>query len=101
MHRVKEFRNNKMMLNKITCTILLLLGGTVWIADAQYTFKCGGTIYVCGKKITKDTMCVPGKYITEVVTAKATACKPMIAAIKAYKTSIFTTNKFKCANGRC
>ena len=89
-----------MMLNKMTYMILFLLGGTVWIADAQYTFKCGGTIYVCGKKITKDTMCVPGKYITEVVTLKSTACKPMIDAVKAFKTAIFTTNKYKCPNGR-
>jgi hypothetical protein len=79
---------------------MLLLAGSASIADAQYTFKCGSTIYVCGKKITKDTMCVPGKYITSVETPSSKVCKPMVAAVKAFKTSIFTTNKYKCPNGR-
>lgn len=85
------------MFNRITYLILL---GLISVAQGQYTFKCGGTIYVCGKKITKDTMCVPGKYITEVVTGSSKVCKPMMAAVKTFKTSIFTTNKFKCPNGR-
>jgi hypothetical protein len=85
----------------LLCVLMTVCCSMVVTVQAQqYTYKCGNQIYICGKAIKKETMCVPGNAVKTIVPGTAAQCKAMTQAMKAAKLEIFKTKKYKCPNGQ-